>query len=248
MKKSENLKAKKAPKRLIRVRYDNTIKAQWSIRQKKNKQMTYHWVPMPYHHQKELFDVCEAMWAKVSKRLILLVLTTQEIEDLKSAAMIRPFQKFALFRPEKGPLDIWVKTIMRRSLMNELRKILPDRRTREPHEMRMRLLRSERIESVVIDTDRLGTPVVQTTNDLFDPRNVGADSYEMRDETKAVAKSLPPRHSRIAEMILRGDTIREAADTEGIALSNCYVISRKIKSDWMKWLNGPARSPFANSE
>lgn len=248
MKKSEISEPKKAPKRPVRKRDYHTIKAKWSIKIKKSPPTICHWVPMPYSHQRELFDVCEAMWALVSKRLTLLVLTTQEIEDLKSAAMIRPFQKFALFRPEKGPLDIWVKTIMRRSLMNELRKILPDRRTRELHEMRMRLLRSERIDSVVIDTDYLGVPVVQTTNDLFDPRNVGADSYEMREETKTFAKSLPPRHSRIAEMILRGDTIREAADTEGIALNNCYVISRKIRSDWMKWLDGPAHSPFANSE
>ncbi len=236
MKKREILKPKKTREHGNFKHGKGSIKAQWSVKQKKNRLSTYHWVSMPYAHQKELFDICEVMWAHVSKRLILLTLSTQEIEDLRSAAMIRPFQKFALFDPKKGDLEVWVKVIMRRSLMNELRKTLPNRRIKKLHEARTSLLRPKRIESIVTETGRFGEQSIHTINDTVDPRGDTAGSFEAREEIDFFLSSWPPLHARVARLVLHGESIRETAKLTGVDLNRTYAITREIKEGWKKWL------------
>lgn len=236
MKKREILKRKNAREHGNFKHGKGSIKAQWSVKQKRDRLSTYHWVSMPHSHQKELFEICEEMWTRVSKRLILLTLSTQEIEDLRSAAMIRPFQKFALFDPKKGDLEVWVKAIMRRSLMNELRKILPNRRTKKLHEARTSLLRPKRIESIVMETGRFGEQSVYTINDTVDPRGDITESFEAREEIDYFLSSWPPLHARVARLILHGESAKEVVNLMGIDLNYVYVIMRKVKSEWRNWL------------
>lgn len=60
----------------------------------------------------------------LSKRKGSWTLTTVDWEDIESILLARLWQKFHLYRPDKGPLENWANTVISRALSNLLRDSL----------------------------------------------------------------------------------------------------------------------------
>ncbi len=128
---------------------------------------------MNHADQTALWDVCLTQWGRLMVRWTKVRLPTEDWNDIRSEAFIRVFQKADHYDPDKGAPEIWVRTVIQRSIINSLRAIIP---SLPEHEWRTSILCARPILTRVEQTGQWGEQVTIVEPDMVDESLIHPDA------------------------------------------------------------------------
>lgn len=147
-------------------------------------------------------------WYRMRARLAWVSLPSQDWEDLKSEALRRVFVGFDTYDHRKGTLDGWGFTVVKHSIQNGLRRLLPNPRVKA-HKWRTLFQRPTRLYTRIVEVNPYGDEEVVVEPDLVDPATEPEPGYSAVDQREQFCAGLNKRDQRLIDLAGKGLSPRQ---------------------------------------